>query len=418
MRWRQHAVATVVILSTGALGALTLGDRSAGATPAGPLAHSTKQKAAATTTTLRASRSSPAPHGSGLTLIATVAPAVPGDVTFYDGQFAFARRKVADGAATVRLTPTDGHHHYRAVFTPSRPAAYAASRSRRIAYRVASATATTVGLSMADIPTRAGQPTVLDAQVQAGNRTPPGRIRFEDNGRPLGVATVSARGEARLRLGFGPGAHSVTATFVPADPRQYAASTSLPVTFQLVSAPPSSGPDDPIEADVPAGSLSITTPYSASNPLAVGDLALDDRGAQLSATTPFGDGTVAGSIEIVDTRGGNLPWSASASATPLSNGAGGRISSENLGLTGLHAIYVPGNALQAGSLYLKDIPAASPAVGPDDRGPDGLRGGGHVLAATGGAGSGTVGITGTLSVKAPTSAPSGRYAGTITFTVI
>jgi hypothetical protein len=185
---------------------------------------------------------------------------------------------------------------------------------------------------------------------------------------------------------------------------------------------------------VPAGVLSISTPYTASDPLDLGTLTLDPSGTLFSASVPLDPGssdvTTAGSgpagpafngITVIDTQASNLPWTITAWASDLGDGGDSAlslISGENVGLTGLTAVPVPGSSVTASDLTFFDRPAADPPVGPADTGSLGLGGQvAHVIVTDGGQAEGTIGINGTITINAPTSTQAGTFGGAIVLTL-
>lgn len=125
-------------------------------------------------------------------------------------------------------------------------------------------------------------------------------------------------------------------------------------------------------------------------------------------------------ITVVDTQADDQPWTVSAAAGNLSDDSGdaaGVISGENVGLTNLIAVSVPGNAIGPGDVNLFNQPAASPPAGPAGTSDAGLGGGQHVIATDTQQPVGTVGINGVVTLSAPTSTEAGLFVGTITFTI-
>jgi hypothetical protein len=166
-----------------------------------------------------------------------------------------------------------------------------------------------------------------------------------------------------------------------------------------------------IQVTVPTeGSLLVSTPYTAGNPLDLGDQVLSPDGTEFSASGLFQG------LSVVDTRNSYLPWTVSAQATDLSNGGTGLIDGQNVGLTGLSPELgsPPGGPV----VVVTENPAASPAVPPGTPGTLGLGGAvAHSLLYTS-IGYGTFDYQGLLTINAPTSTPPGVYAGTITVTII
>jgi len=136
-----------------------------------------------------------------------------------------------------------------------------------------------------------------------------------------------------------------------------------------------------IEAAVPSGVLSLFV-----------------TGTSLSA----GSGGALVSFRVVDTQAGDQPWV----ITALASG------SQNVGLTGLTASSVPGNALTAADLTLADQPPAAARSRADRTGYTGLGGTApHVIVTDAGQADGTIGVSGLLTFSA------GAFAGTITVTI-
>jgi ABC-type phosphate transport system substrate-binding protein len=258
----------------------------------------------------------------------------------------------------------------------------------------------------------------LAATVNPGTVT--GRVTFSDNGIP--IASVSAQtspGEYLLDRpnGFPPGVHFVVAAFTP-DPGPYAPSVSNAIIF---STPPASS--EPcqqadarcsdqanVQGTIPVGTLIITTPYDAAHPLDLGTLTLTPNASLYTTSAPIGP------IRVTDLRAGDLPYTVSALASPLSDGGtnpGSTINGENLGLTGL--VPTSGTGF-AGTITVLDNPAADPPVAPGDSGTQGLGNAPHPLA-TVTKGLGTVTFAGQVTLNAPASIEPGLFAGTITMTV-
>ena len=89
----------------------------------------------ATTTTLGASATT-LPAGGTVVLTATVSPAVPGTVTFTDGEAVVAAVAAADGTASITASPAAGGHSYRASFAPANAQRHGASASAVVTVEV------------------------------------------------------------------------------------------------------------------------------------------------------------------------------------------------------------------------------------------------------------------------------------------
>jgi len=402
-----------------------------------------------TTTTLTATPPSPqtAP-ATAVTLNAAVAPATAGTVSFWSGYGTASATQVgttqtvtaASGAASVSVTPPDGSTAYTAVFTPAIGSADIGSTSAALNYVVNTPKdVTTTSLGQTGGGGAAGTPvnftaTVADSTTPAD--TPAGTVSFFDNGSttPLGTATLTG-GTATFSFTYAAaGAHSVVATYTPTANSQWGGSSSAPVTFSETAPTCTTCTDvQTIEGTVPAGTLAVYTPYTAANPLNLGTLALNGTGTFFTASAPLDSNaadvptggaipdTTFNGITVVDTQAGNLPWSVTALSSNLGDGgsnAGSTISGENVGLSGLAAVPVTGNALTGGDLTFFNQPAASPPVGPTDTGSQGLGGAAaHTIVSDAGQADGTIGINGTVTLNAPTSTEAGLFVGTITFTI-
>jgi len=391
-----------------------------------------------TTTTLAASPASPQTTStpSPVTLTATVSPATAGTVSFWSGTTQVGATQTVtatDGTASVTVTPpADATTPYQAVYTPAIGSADIGSASNTISYVVQpplDATSTTLaesgGGAAAGPVTFTG--TVTDTTL--GTPVTSGTVSLYDNGSttPFASTAVSSTGTYSVTYTYtSAGSHSVVATFSGNSATD--GSSSPAVTF-TESAPACTTCNTvaTIEGTVPAGTISISTPYTATNPLNLGTLALNSAGTYFSAAASLDSGTgdVPGvnfnGITVVDTQSGDLPWTVSALSTALSDGSGhpgGTISGENVGLTNLTPVFVSGNAIQTGDVTVTDQPAATPPVSPTDTGSLGLGGSAaHQIAADSAQPDGTVGINGTVTLNAPTSTEAGIFVGTITFTI-
>jgi hypothetical protein len=281
---------------------------------------------------------------------------------------------------------------------------------------------------------------VTDDATAAGMPVTVGTVSFYATGasRPLGTAVSGTRSQVgvyslSVRLTTN-GPESVLAEYKPPAGRSgYRGSSSATVSFAESACTACSGAQA-AAGTLPAGVLAISTPYTASNSLDLGTLSLDPTGAFYSASVPLDpnssdvptadtgptDPTFSG-ITVVDTQASNLPWSISAWASNLSDGGQtvqSLISGEDVGLTGLTAVAVPGNPLTAADLTFFDQPAADPPVLATDTGSQGLGGqNSHVIVTDAGQAEGTIGINGTITVNAPTSTEAGTFAGTIVLTL-
>jgi len=228
-----------------------------------------------------------------------------------------------------------------------------------------------------------------------GAAAPLGSCTFFDGAATVGTAPVGAdRSCTMTSSAFAPGDHQFAIVFTPTDPLQYEPSTSEAKAATYVDG----GDGQTVVVTVPAGELSIFTPYTQTNPLDLGDMVLAADGSSFSATAEFRE------VTVTDTRAGNPGWTASLTRADFV-GPDGSIPARFSGLVDLVPRYVVGNALT--SIDVRDIPPNYPQSGP------------VAFAWTSeGAGTGTVGITADFVLEGvPTSTGPGRYTATVTFTV-
>jgi hypothetical protein len=282
--------------------------------------------------------------------------------------------------------------------------------------------------------------TVTDTANAKDDLVAAGTVTFYRDGasRPLGTVSSGSRPSAgvySLPVRFTTdGPESVVAVYAPpARSRPYRSSRSAVVSFAVQACPTCRGVQTTADI-VPAGMLSIATPYTAGEPFDLGTLTLNPAGTFYSASAPLdpagsdvptegagpADPTFNG-ITIVDTQTSNSPWNVTAWASELSNGGDSAlsvISGEDVGLSGLTAVAVPGDPLTAGDVTLFDGPAASPPVAATDTGSLGLGGPApHEIVSDAGQAGGTIGINGTITVNAPSSTQAGTFSGIIVFTL-
>lgn len=368
--------------------------------------------------------------GTSITLTDTLSPATAGGtVQFKDNGVAIGGPvTVSGGVATVATTvASDGANAFSAVYSPAALSGYSGNTSNTDTI-TGDHSITTTSVSLAVNPTSGP---AYSAVTLSGTVTPniAGQVKFYDSGAQIGVASVdTSTGTATLSYNqFAPGDHAnITAQFFPTNQADYSNSAMSAAVDFNASAPACTTcrSDSTVQTTVNPGTLSIATPYTPTHPLVLPDMALNGAGTELSTHAAFGSAAVgdtpsgANSIYVVDTRAGNADWAASAQASVLTSQNKDLIDAQNVGLTGLQAIPVTGNALTASSLQFTPNPAAEPAVAPNSTGQLGLGGGvAHQFAATTGGGDGSIGMVGTLTITAPTSTKAGTYTGVVTFTV-
>ena len=239
-----------------------------------------------TTTTLTANPASPltSPPGAAVQLDALVAPASNGTVKFMEGATQIGATQnvtTVSGAAQVTIAapgPSVGSHSYTAVFTPAGGTLAMGSTSSILTYLVqAPAIGTTTVLA---INTGTGiadgvNPVQFTGNVTAADSsTPTGTVTFKEGAVTIGTSSShdSSTPFTFSTTALSAGLHSnVTATFTPAS-NAYNSSVSTPAQSFTLTAPacPAGTCDaQTITADIPAGTLVIATPYTATNPLDV-----------------------------------------------------------------------------------------------------------------------------------------------------
>jgi hypothetical protein len=261
--------------------------------------------------------------------------------------------------------------------------------------------------------------TVNDTTTPATH--PAGTVQFTLDGTNVGSAVTLVNGVASFQYTPADTApHTIKAAFTPTNAALFNPSSDTTGVTVTASAP--ANPPDPqnFTVTVPAGSLVISTPYTAAHPFNLGTLVLNGAGTQY-ATVPvaFGTNAAAGTdpgnldtnptasltngVTITDTRANSHGWTASAQTTNFVDGGGHSIDGNGLSFTGVTPKYLTGNNLQAGDVTTNDITAFSTAA---------------KSFATTAKGPGTVDIYGMMSLVAPTSSVAGTYTATVTFTIV
>jgi hypothetical protein len=388
-----------------------------------------------TTTVLTTTPTSPQYAGTSVTLTATITPAAPGSVQFEVGGTDIGSPVTVSAGQASLLTSSlpQGTDSLSAVFTPATFSIYSGSTgTASFTVQKPPAAGTTTALSVNPSSAAADTAVTITAAVtqtsnSAALTSGTGQVAIYDDGTDssgditsnsvlLGTVAVGAGGLASLPYdSFATGSHNLVALFTPTDNTVYVTSTSLPVLF-TATAPLIAPAPQSLDVSIPAGTLVITTPYSAQSPFSLGTAALNPADAEFVASAPFGSSSnPSQGVTITDTRAGDLPWAASVTVTNFSNGNGGVINGQNLSFTSVAASYVAGNALQSGDVTTTDVTSAGDYAS-NATGSDGLLNGPHVFASTT-AGDGSVYIDGILTLVAPSSTQAGNYTATLTFTV-
>jgi Bacterial Ig-like domain (group 3) len=424
--------------------------------PAGGWAQVFPNVTASTTTLTTSATGGQLATGSPITLTANVSPSLAsGDlVQFWDGTTFLADSTVTGGTATYSYTPAAGTHTYQAYFVPDAPGDETGANSTTAAITGGSASSsvqvvdsapligTSTALSATSSSIAYGASDTFTATVTGSDGLAAGvagTVQFFNGATSLGSSptTVSGTtGTATLSTTALPtGTDNITATFTPTD-TAYGSSTSPGVSV-TVAAPAacsltgsSCSDTQNIEVTVNPGTLTITTPYTATNPFVLPALTLSADGTYLSSSAPFPATTnpQAQQIVVTSTLSGDPVWSLSVAATQLSNGSGGTIPASGLGLTG--GTLLDGGTASGdfpGSITFTNLPSVNPSSNPADNnngtnpqvGGPGLSATPQTWATTAATpgGNGTAVMDGTLSLYASTSTPAGTYTGTITFSV-
>jgi hypothetical protein len=390
-----------------------------------------------TTTTLTTTQSSPQVSGTSVQLNAAVSPSASGTVQFEVGGTNIGSPiTVSNGTASISTSSLPvGTDSLSAVFTPAQFSAYTGSTGTdSFTVTPPPAAATTTGLSVNPTSAAADQTVTLTGDVTVTSTSSPlstGTISFYDigssttdsttGGQMLGTVPVNSSGVATLGYAFTTAAaHNLVAQYTSADQTVDANSTSQVVDF-TTTAPTYAPANAGLTVGIPAGTLTITTPYSAASPFSLGTATLDANGDAFHASAAFGNATTpSNGVTITDTRAGDLPWSASAEVSNFSDGAvptPDLINGQNLAFTGVTPSYLTGNALQSVLTYANTSAATTGTpYGAGASGNDGLAGTAHQFASAT-AGEGSVYIDGLLTLTAPTSTAAGTYTATLTFTI-
>lgn len=389
--------------------------------------------------------------GNPITLTAAVTPTTAaGSVQFFDNGTYIPGSLTAQtgGSAGFTYTPAQGTHVYTASFVPGTPPGDPTSTAGQAnASQVAGSTSSPVTItdnppqtatttSLTANPTSANyqQNVTLTATVGASDSSTAGvtgNVQFKDGTSNLGspVATVVTGAGTTASPGVGtatlntttlsPGSHSITAVFTPTS-NSYATSTSSAVTVtvaapQVCNLPGSSCSDTQnIQVVVGAGTITITTPYTSTNPFVLPQMTLSSDGTFLQSTATFPK-TTDNQIVVTSSLAPAYAWTLSVSATPLTSTGGGTIPASGLGLTGGTLENATGPGAYPGSVTFTGIPAHNPSPVDTDTN-SGLTGSPQTFAHSTAA-DGTATMDGTLTLYAATSTPAGTYNGTITFSV-
>lgn len=348
----------------------------------------------------------------------------------------------ATGNVTAKVLPDGDQFSYHFVFTPADTADYSTAESPVTGCACGASEDPTVDpTSTPTMTTTSGTPGTAKPTEVVVTVTPPlNAAAFGSTEIAVSVLPEAVSGTVELRAGsgfsasvpvvdghasvstnsFGAGSHVISATFTPSD-TGYAASAATSAPFTLIASG-HPGQSDGVSATVSPGPLTITTPYGPGHALELGSLALAPDGSRLTATAHVGTTADAAhrGITITDTRAGDPGWSASLLASDLTDGTD-VLSAQNLGFVDVRPIPVRGYGggglgTVARPVITHDIRPSGLVQAPGSRGTAGLARTPKIFASAK-HGRGSVYIIGDLQLEAPTSALSGEYTATLTFTV-
>ena len=352
---------------------------------------------------LGASTAGPVEQGTSVTLTATVAPAAAtGTVEFLAGATVLGTGTVASGVATLAATNLPvGTSSVTAVY--SGDAAYNGSTSAPVSVEVtpvAPRATTTSIVSVTPIDGEQFQNVTIVCEVTAATGLPNGTMTVLDGSAPVISVPVTAGVVPPITTNlFAAGTHELSCSFVGTAPYQNSVSGSITATY--VNSGPSQIDEQTVTVTIPAGALTITSPYTPTSPLYLGIATLDPATSKYSASGWFED------IVINDTRAGQLGWTASVVSSAFDNGTS-TFSGIHAGLTELVANQLPGNAMQATDVALTN---RAPAT-------DGLDVPKVFAGYAAGKSLGSVEIEGRFGIaEVPSSVTPGLYTATVTFTV-
>ena len=386
--------------------------------------------------------------GTAITLTATVPSADAGTVNFFDGTTLLGSGPVSTGTASFSYTPAVGSHSYTANFIPllgdetgaGTTSASIVDESTSPAVPVTDSApliGTSSALSANPTSVAFNGSSTLTATVSAADNSTTGvagTVQFLDGSTALGspqATTVTGAGTlaspgvgtATLVNTTWPqqGANNITAVFTPTNAAYGTspASNTVVVTEAaptICASPSVCSEPQGITVTVNPGTITISTPYTSTNPFVLPAMTLSSDNTYLQSSAEF-PATTGAQIVVTSSLAPAYAWTLSVAATPLTSG-GNSIPASGLGLTNGNLLNATGTGAYPGTVTFVagGIPALNPS--PVD-GP----GTGPGLSATpqswahSSASDGTAEMDGTLTLDASTGTPAGTYSGTITFSV-
>jgi hypothetical protein len=369
--------------------------------------------APASTTTLAVTPASPVNLGANVTMTATVAAgvAVSGTVDFFDGATKLNTTPVAVAAGTASFSTTalaGGVRSLTAQFTPAAGVFLAGSTSAATSFTVTAPAAATTTTLAATAGTTV-DPVVLSAAVAPAGAA--GSVDFFEGATKVGSSAVS-NGVATLSLvGVAAGAHSYTATFVPANVALFLGSSSAAASATVTAFAGYTLPGgENITTTIGAGGTLTLT--AATTLVDLGAATLNTAG-NLFVTAP----KAMNDVTVSDTRAGSLGYTVSGTAGDFVSTitATNKINSENLGwaprlVSNSAAVSATaGTAVAAGN---------GVAVGAVSNPVAGLKAVRTLGSAAAGASVGQAVFGADLTLQAPTTTAAGVYNTTLVITAI
>lgn len=264
------------------------------------------QKTSTSVSTVNPTPASPASHGSSVTLSATVSAAdashPAGSVELFDGSTDVGATTfdAATGSVSKTLTPSDGTHAYKYVFTPADPTTFTGSQSAVLSYTVNPATNTTTTLTASPTGTaELGATVTLNATVSPQAA---GTVQFKDGSTNIGSPVTVSSGSANTTTSsLALGSHTLTAVFTSSD-IAFKGSTSNAVSYTITAKATSTTLSvSPSSPQTYGTNLTLTGTVSPSN--AVGSVKFFDGTTQIGSTQTWSGSSV--SVSTAGLNGGS-----------------------------------------------------------------------------------------------------------------
>jgi len=365
----------------------------------------------ATTTTLTVPATTPA-ENAAFNLSAAVSPAAAtGSVQFFDGTTSLGTSAVSAGTATLNVAAglAGGTHSITAQYLGD--SSHAASTSAAASMVIAGTpVTTTLAVTATSASGFGGSAVVYTATVTPASAT--GSVAFsalkagDTVPVALGSFPVSAGVATTTLSGLGAGSWTVTGAFTGTGVFQNSTNTA---SLSLVVDPNSNAatPDpQTVTVVVPKGALTITTPWTAANPLALGTLQLNQATStfELAAPVNFASSTdITKGIKIINSRPDQPHFTAQVASTDFTSTGGSFVAGKaSLVNVAAHAL-TGGNALLPSDVVPANVTALANTA--------------QTFATYAASNLGTAWLSADFNIKGvPSSTPSGTYTATVTFT--